>query len=230
MRLFWLRRPHVPLLVLLIALLALYPLIDMSEAAQWVFQCVVLAGIVFSLHRVHAESGGIRMAALLGLIALVAQLIDWMAPAPAPAPLPVGAALAQIGFYVAAASLQVRYILRDARATIDELFSAAVAFLLLSLAWAWVYWTIEYVRPGSFALAREAAMGPPSWYALFYFSVTTLSTTGYGDIVPVSSAARSAAILEQIAGVLYVALIISRLAGFAGRGRAAKSPRPDSES
>ena len=49
--------------------------------------------------------------------------------------------------------------------------------------------------------------------------MTTLSTTGFGDIVPVSSAARSAVILEQFVGVLYVALVISRLAGFAGATR-----------
>jgi hypothetical protein len=58
--------------------------------------------------------------------------------------------------------------------------------------------------------------------------MTTLSTTGFGDIVPVSSAARAAVILEQFAGVLYVALLIARLAGFASRrpaGRDRLRPR-----
>ena len=53
--------------------------------------------------------------------------------------------------------------------------------------------------------------------------MTTLSTTGFGDIVPVTSAARSAVILEQFVGVLYVALVISRLAGFAGGTRDERS-------
>ena len=56
-----------------------------------------------------------------------------------------------------------------------------------------------------------------TWFEFLYLSMTTLTSTGYGDIVPVSSGARSAVILEQFVGVLYVALVISRLAGFAGR-------------
>ena len=48
-------------------------------------------------------------------------------------------------------------------------------------------------------------------------SATTLSTTGFGDALPVTSSARAAVILEQLAGVLYVALVISRLAGFASQ-------------
>lgn len=218
MPLFWLRRPHVPLLALLLALIAFYPLIERSYAGRWLFNLVTVVGVLFSLQRIHAGRAGLRLLAALGAVALVAQLLHWNDALPHAG---VSSAIAQSGFYFAAAALQVRYILRDTHATVDELFSAAVAFLLLALAWASVYWCTEEFVPGSFAVAHGATADSPTWYELFYFSVTTLSTTGFGDVVPVSSAARSATILEQLAGVLYVALIISRLAGFAGRRRAA---------
>lgn len=218
MPLFWLRRPHVPLLALLLALIAFYPLIERSYAGRWLFNLITVVGVLFSLHRIHAGKAGLRLVGALGALALVAQLLHWNEAIPH---VGVLSAMAQCGFYVGAATLQVRYILRDTRATVDELFSAAVAFLLLSLAWASAFWCVDYFVPGSFAVTHGATADSPTWYELFYFSVTTLSTTGFGDVVPVSSAARSATILEQLAGVLYVALIISRLAGFAGRRRAA---------
>ena len=216
MPLFWLRRPHVPLLALLLALIAFYPLVERSYAGRWLFNLIAVVGVLFSLQRIRASRTGIRLSGALGVVALVAQLLHWSDTLPHAG---VVSAIAQSGFYVGAATLQVRYILRDTRATVDELFSAAVAFLLLSLAWASVYWCTEYFVPGSFAVAHGATPSSPTWYELFYFSVTTLSTTGFGDVVPVSSAARSVTILEQLAGVLYVALIISRLAGFAARPR-----------
>ena len=220
MPLFWLRRPHLPLLVLLLALLALHPLVERAAAGRWTFNLIAVVGVVFSLQRIRAERAGIRLAAALGAVALVAQAAHWIGPW---ADLGLVSALAQTAFYLTAALLQVRYILRDTHATVDELFSAAVAFLLLALAWASAYWSIEFLSPGSFAVAHPSA-GRPTWYELLYFSVTTLSTTGFGDVLPVSSAARAATILEQLTGVLYVALIISRLAGFAGRKRTDATP------
>jgi Ion channel len=115
------------------------------------------------------------------------------------------------------------YMLGDTRATPDELFAAAAAFILLALGWASAFWCIEYLGPGSFVSAHPVLPERRTWFELLYLSMTTLSTTGFGDIVPVSSAARAAVILEQFAGVLYVALLIARLAGFASRGPA----RPD---
>jgi hypothetical protein len=97
------------------------------------------------------------------------------------------------------------------------LFAAAAAFMLLSLAWATGFWCIEYVNPGAFASAHPVLPDRRTWFEFVYFSMSTLSTTGFGDVVPVSSAARAAVTIEQFVGVLYVAVVISRLAGFAGR-------------
>jgi len=72
---------------------------------------------------------------------------------------------------------------------------------------------------GSFATANPTTPGQISWVEFVYFSMTTLTTTGYGDMSPASDGARAMVMLEQFVGVMYVALVISRLAGFSGRGR-----------
>jgi hypothetical protein len=122
-------------------------------------------------------------------------------------------AFAQTLFYASAAALMSIYMMGDTRATIDELFAAAAAFMLLSLAWASGYWCIQYLNPGAFVSAHPLLPERRTWFEFLYLSMTTISTTGFGDVVPVSSAARAAVIIEQFVGVLYVALVISRIVG-----------------
>lgn len=209
-------RPHVLLVAYLAGMLVVFPLVENSGSGRIALNLLVVSGIVLALYRVQVWRRGVWLAALLGSIAVAAQALD---EAGLPAPTALVSALAQTVFYAVAAALMCIYMLGDARATIDELFAAAAAFMLLSLAWATAFWCIEDLRPGSFAAANPVLSDQRTWFEFLYLSMTTLSTTGYGDIVPVSSAARSAVILEQFVGVLYVALVISRLAGFAGDTR-----------
>lgn len=214
MTLFWLRRPHVPLLVVLVAMVAAFPWVeDASAAGRCMLSALALVGILLCLHRIRVLRGDLWWMGIVGALALGAEILSangWRLLEPA-------YIAAQGVFYAAAAILMSGYMLRDARATVDELFAAAAAFLLMALAWASVYWVIEDVRAGAFLIAHPAQAGRITWFEFVYFSMSTLSTTGYGDMAPASSGARAAVVLEQFIGVMYVALVISRLAGFAGR-------------
>lgn len=85
--------------------------------------------------------------------------------------------------------------------------AAAVAiYLLIGLIWGHLYNMIHILDPNSFAIDHN-----PNEFVLSYFSFVTLVTLGYGDVVPVSSAARSLAILEGVAGQLYMVILISSL-------------------
>ncbi len=214
MRLRLLHRPHVLLVAFLVVMLAVFPLVERSGLGRTLLNVLLVTGIVVALHRVRAPRSGVRLITVLGFIAVAAQVVDetWW-----PDQTELASALAQTAFYSVAAVLMCIYMLGDTRATIDELFAAAAAFMLLSLAWSMAFWCIEYLNPGSFVSAHPVLPNRRTWFEFLYLSMTTLSTTGFGDIVPVSSAARAAVILEQFVGVLYVALVISRLAGFAGR-------------
>jgi hypothetical protein len=94
-------------------------------------------------------------------------------------------------------------------------------YILLALAWACIYGVIEIVSPGAFLLgatstdtaAQAQAQGAYLLADMIHFSVATLTSTGYGDITPVSPLARSMGQLEQLLGVFYIAVLISRLIG-----------------
>jgi hypothetical protein len=96
--------------------------------------------------------------------------------------------------------------------TTNTLWEAISIYLLLGLTWAFVFAFVSVVTPGSFSdsVFPDEAL---TFQALVYYSFVTLATLGYGDILPVTQAARGLAILEVLMGVLYMAILISRLVG-----------------
>jgi hypothetical protein len=93
----------------------------------------------------------------------------------------------------------------------EHLYAALSAYLLAGLFFGVFYWVLERTWAGAFAIPGEGAQGHFSLAAAIYYSFVTLATLGYGDIVPRSEMARGLAILEAIAGQLYLAVLIARL-------------------
>jgi hypothetical protein len=105
----------------------------------------------------------------------------------------------------------LQYVFRPQVMTADKLFGAASAYLMMGSFWATGYGLINLFYPGSFVGLGESLNSDPSDF--LYFSYTVLTSTGFGDIVPKSRQARGICNLEQLAGGLYVAILIARLAG-----------------
>ncbi len=99
----------------------------------------------------------------------------------------------------------LRHVFRDAAVSVDMILGAVCAYLLIGLAFNQVFSLLETMRPGSFAgsVAVQADGG--------YFSLVTLSTLGYGDMVPIRALARSIAALEAVTGQFYIAVIVAQL-------------------
>jgi hypothetical protein len=114
-------------------------------------------------------------------------------------------------YFYAAASL-IGYMMSDHRVTADELFAAGATFTLLAWGFAYLYLVCQYWYPGSFTGAVQPDR-PRTWVELLFLSFTNLSATGLGDVLPLSAPARVLAMLEQIAGVGYIAVVVSRLIG-----------------
>ncbi len=91
----------------------------------------------------------------------------------------------------------------------SRLLSVLFAYLFLGAAFGGVYQFAEILHPGSFSL--PGATHPGSQF--LYFSFVTLSTVGYGDVLPVGPLVRSLAVLEALAGQLYLVLVVSRFVG-----------------
>ncbi|HEY9037274.1 MAG TPA: potassium channel family protein [Pseudomonadales bacterium] len=114
------------------------------------------------------------------------------------------------GFYGITIAYLMHYVLRRDVMTTDKLYGAASAFLLLGILWALFYLMLLHHNPGAISSPDGTK---PSALDMIYFSFTTLTTTGFGDFLPHTSAARIITVLEQITGTLFLAILIARLAG-----------------
>ena len=126
-------------------------------------------------------------------------------------------------FYFAAAASLMVYMLEDRQVTGDELFAVGATFTLVAWGFAYVYQVVQALQPGSFIAAINPEQAR-TWFELLFLSFTTLSSTGLGDVLPVSDHARSVVMIEQLAGLAYVALVVSRLVGLTLGRRAADEP------
>jgi len=118
----------------------------------------------------------------------------------------------EAAFYFYAAAGLIGYMMEDQRTTTDELFAVGATFTLLAWAFAYAYAACQLVAPGSF-VAQLRPDEPRTWLELLFLSVTVLSGVGLGDILPRRPFARALVMLEEIAGLMYIALVVSRVIG-----------------
>jgi Ion channel len=118
----------------------------------------------------------------------------------------------EAAFYFYAAGSLITYMIADRTITRDELFAVGATFTLLAWAFAHLYVVTQIIWPGSFTAAVNSGE-PRTWVELLFLSFTTLSSTGLSDVVPVQPHARSFVMIEQLAGLAYVAMIVSWMVG-----------------
>ncbi len=203
------RHPSAFLLAAQLISLILYPLMDESSSGRVLFGAVALVVVPLAVWVVKRSPTANLVAWLLAVPAILlvigGVLLDQRAL------LPISAVFESALYFYAAYSL-ICYMLQDHRVTTDELFAAGATFTLLGWAFAYAYYACQAWVPGSFIGAVEPER-PRQWMELLFLSFTNLSATGLGDVLPISSPARALAILEQCAGVGFVAIAVSRLIG-----------------
>jgi hypothetical protein len=197
------------LLIVLVLMLVLHPLVARGgqEFVSITFTLLFLAG----LYAVRGE----RRTLVVGLVLVVpALLAGWAGYAVESRVLfAVGRGLeALFLFYVTAVILH--HVMTESEITGDTIYGAAAAYLMIGIAFAVIYGWLEAFAPGSL---RGLTPGGGTWGAGYdiwdfvYFSLVTMTTLGYGDIVPVSEEARSLATLQAVAGQFYVAVLVARI-------------------
>jgi len=94
----------------------------------------------------------------------------------------------------------------------ETFFAAMCVYLLIGLSYATIYQLVELLVPNSFHIMESACRDMCNEpFQLFYFNMTVLTTTGFGDVIPISLYAKSVVIVEEITGVLFLAFFVSRL-------------------
>jgi hypothetical protein len=105
----------------------------------------------------------------------------------------------------------IRYLFDDSWVTRDEIFAVGANFTVVSWMFAYVFMAVQVVWPGSFVAYQGE--GHRTFLELLYLSFANLTSVGLSDVTAVLPHARSVVIIEQVAGVMYVALIIARVVG-----------------
>lgn len=123
--------------------------------------------------------------------------------------------LCEVLFLFGAAALIVKSLFNNRSINFDSIFGAVCGYLFVGLGWAVLYSMIESIHPGSFQISRalvtEGDPTRPFPHVLTYYSFVTLTTVGYGDITPISSATRTFSWIEAITGQFYLAVIVAGL-------------------
>ena len=201
------RQPSAILLAAQLAAVLLYPFMegsDVGRALFSVFGIAILGLVVLAVRSTPALSW---VTFVLGIPASVLLLIQ--AVTVSDELLPYSSALESVLYFYAAGAM-VAYMLADRVITRDELYAVGATFTLLAWAFAYAFIVVQAIYPGSFTAAMDAA-ADRTWMELLFLSFTTLSSTGLSDVVPVEPFARSVVMIEQLAGLAYLAMVVSRL-------------------
>lgn len=175
-----------------------------GQAAFSLFGIAILGLVVLAVR----DSPGLTGVALgLGIPAAVLLLIQ--AVTGSDDLQPYSSALEAILYFYAAGAL-IAYMLEDHEVTRDELFAVGATFTLVAWAFAYTYVVCQAIEPGTFTAAIDPN-GARSWMELLFLSFTTLSSTGLSDVVPVEPYGRSLVMIEQVVGLAFIAMVVSRL-------------------
>ncbi len=191
-----------------------YPFLDPSRVGSAVIGVISMIAVGLALWVVRSTPALTVIAVAFGLPAVVMTMLE--AVLPGEDWVSLTSALLHAPFYFYVAYSLIRYLFHDDRVTTDELYAIAAAFTVVAWGFAYVFLAVVILSPGSIEPLSD---GTSRFFDLLFFSFTNLTSVGLSDILPTGSHARSFVILEQVAGVLYVAMVISRLVALTVRQR-----------
>lgn len=121
-------------------------------------------------------------------------------------------------FCLLLAGLLLARVMRQYVADWQSITGTVVAYLLLGLAWAMLYWATERIGSEGATFSQSQRMASPltgrevaAFSQMVYFSFVTMSTLGYGDIAPQTPLARTLAWMQAVTGQFYIAVLVARL-------------------
>jgi hypothetical protein len=204
-------RPDLLLLLSLLLVILLNPAMDHGDWRRPVLAALTCIPVVISTVRLWQIGVWAWPAFLLMLGSFILLLASNIFHGPALDGIRWGVLA---GFFAVAAVGLFSYVRHSRFITFSHLFTAINIYLLLGLVWAALYLAIDTFYPGAIQVGGHPANRPSE---LLYFSLTTLSTIGYGDVVPVGGETRMLAALEGVTGVLYIAITVAILISRFGR-------------
>ena len=199
-------RPDLLLLLSLVLVIVMYPVLDHGDIRRAFLGVLMFVPLVLATIRLSERKGWVWPTALLIAATFLAAVASTFSPYPALEGLKWALLVVFFGLTV----YGLFPYLKNARSVTEaHLYTAVSIYLLLGMQWFALYSAIDIFFPGAI-LHNNAALADRHG-ELLYFSLVTLSTIGYGDVVPLYGEVRMLAALEGVTGVLYVAITVALL-------------------
>ena len=198
------------LFVSLVALLAVAPFVTDTSEGRLVVSVTHAFVLVAAVAAVGRTAVPFVIALLLVLPTLGFRVMVMLGMEEPDHGLQISSAF-MLAFYIVTLIYLLRYVFSPDVMTDDKLFGAAAAYLMLGIAWALAYDIAQRLDPAAFGI--QPGQAHRSFYDLLFMSVGYLTSNGPGEIALVGAKVRTLAILEQLFGTLYIAILVARLAG-----------------
>jgi hypothetical protein len=195
------------LFISFILLFALEPFLDKAVTIDTLIDVLVTVILISAVYAISQKRRTQVIALVLGIPFFVGH---WGVHVLDSVPLKLIGVLSGVLFFGYVSAIIVRHLFTEQKVTPDLVLGSLCGYFLVGFMWAFAYAAIEIVSPGSLHLPQE---GYRDLSNFFYYSFVTLTTLGYGDILPLTSPARNFAILEAVIGQIYLTVLVARLVG-----------------
>ena len=186
--------------------LATFPLLT-HYRMPWLSLLLSVTTMLLLLSGIYAASDSPQRRWIATIVVVPAIMLNWIEVLSPAWTVPLVGECFQLGALLFITALLIAYTLRRGCVDGEKIAAAVSAYLLIGLIWRDLYLLIDYLIPGSFNST------PLNATQSLYYSYTTLSTLGYGDILPASGPAQALAFTEAIVGQLYLTILVARLVG-----------------
>lgn len=205
------------LLLALVVILLVVPVIEFSSWSGWLLRAGVTVVLVLAVFEARRRKA-ILVFVLVGVS--LAAPASWLSLFIEDSFFFLASCLLQSVYFVAMAVSILNSVILRHRASVQSIFGAISAYLLLGLAWAVLYWGIDHVDPHALEISHrhaakivvEDATAEITPFSQFvYFSFVTMSTLGYGDMTPTSPITQTLAWMQSVTGQFYIAVLVAWL-------------------
>jgi voltage-gated potassium channel Kch len=204
------------LIVLVVQVFFIFPLAGLGLlerfAADIVFSLMMIAGAV-ALERSRILTIVMVMLAVLGVV------VHWTSLYIPSFHHPALDAAFLMGLFASFVVLMMMHIFRPGAINLHRVLGAVAAYLSIGITWGFAYFLAAMVNPGAVQFNTPIGQHEIPVARYIYFSFTTLTTIGYGDVIPIHPVARSLAVAEALVGQLYPAILIGGVLGMALQSR-----------
>jgi len=199
--------PSAVLLAMQVAAIVVYPFVGTQELGRAALSVIGTLVLGLAIWTIRATAAHVVPAMVLGATALALSIAEIFVATSSPVHLVSD--LVHVLFYFYTSYALVRYLFGDDWVTSDDLFGVGAAFTVLAWGFAYAFDAIQFLVPSSFTAFQGP--GERTWFELLYLSFANLTSVGLSDIVPIGRQARAWSMIEQLAGVMYVAMVVSRM-------------------